>query len=69
MNRVDITETELHAFIDGQLDDVRAQHVANRLQADAELRTRTERYRADRERLHQVYAPLIEEPLPPRLVR
>lgn len=69
MNRVDITETELHAFIDGQLDDVRAQHVAGLLEADPELRACTERYRADREMLCQVYAPLIEEKLPPRLVR
>ena len=69
MNGVEVTETELHAFIDGQLDDVRTQHVAGLLEADPELRARTERYRADREMLCQVYAPLIEEKLPPRLVQ
>jgi anti-sigma factor RsiW len=69
MNPVDISETELHAFIDGELDEVRTSAVAALVEADPALRRRIDAYRADRERLHQIYSPLIEEPLPARLLR
>lgn len=58
------TEEDLHAFIDGELDAVRAAEVEAAIQADADLARQVHAYRADKARLAQVYGPLIERPLP-----
>ncbi len=58
------TEEELHAFIDGELDSARAEAVEAAIQNDAELARLVHAYRADKARLVQLYAPLIERPLP-----
>ncbi len=64
-----MTEAELHAFLDGELEAGRAQIVAGLIEADPILRQRVAAYRSDHERLRTIYQPLIEEPLPARLVR
>jgi anti-sigma factor RsiW len=69
MSPTEMTEAELHAFIDGELEDGRAQIVAGLIEADPILRQRVAAYRADHEQLRTIYQPLIEEPLPARLVR
>ena len=69
MSQIEPTEAELHAFVDGELDEARTRIVAERIEADPALSQRVAAYRADRERLNRIYAPLIEEKLPARLVR
>jgi anti-sigma factor RsiW len=69
MTQIELTEAELHAFVDGELDEARTRIVAAQIEADPALSQRVAAYRADRERLNRIYAPLIEEPLPARLVR
>ncbi len=69
MNQIEMTEAELHAFVDGELDAARALVVAQAIEADPALSHRVAAYRADREQLNRIYAPLAEEPLPARLVR
>jgi anti-sigma factor RsiW len=69
MNHMGITEAELHAFIDGELEDQRTEAVAGLIDADPFLRKRCAAFAADRERLNRIYAPLADEPLPARLLR
>ncbi|MGB8843994.1 MAG: hypothetical protein WCC64_23335 [Aliidongia sp.] len=64
-----IPESDLHAFIDDQLDDLGARRFAAAMNAQPTLRAVTDGYRRDRDLMRQVYGPLIDEPLPPRLLR
>ena len=73
-----ISELDLHAFIDGELDDARAGQIAAMLDSDPALAERVDRYRADMARLATLYDPVLawppngllrERPAPaPRLV-
>lgn len=57
-------DDELHAFIDGELDDARAAKVAEAILGDPTLALKVTGYRADKLRLMRVYGPLIDRPLP-----
>jgi anti-sigma factor RsiW len=63
-NGMDVSENEVHAFIDGALDDDRARIVAARVAADPALADRVANFRADMAMLKQVYGPLSGRPLP-----
>jgi anti-sigma factor RsiW len=69
MSQLEITEAELHAFVDGELDAARTRIVAAQIEADRSLSHRVAAYRADQDRLRLTYMALIDEPLPARLVR
>jgi anti-sigma factor RsiW len=69
MSENQIPEADLHAFIDGELDAVRADIVAGRIAADAALAARVEHYRTDQARLAALFGPLIDRPVPTALVR
>ncbi|MGE3335041.1 MAG: anti-sigma factor [Rhodospirillaceae bacterium] len=58
------TEEELQAFIDGELDGVRGADIEAAIHGDAELARQVHAYRADKVRLTQIYAPLLERPIP-----
>ncbi len=58
------TEEELHAFIDGELDAARTADIEAAIHADAEIARQVHAYRADKARLAQIYAPLLERPTP-----
>ena len=67
-----ISEEELHAFIDGELDPARRNAVERLLEEDAALAERVVKFREDKRRLASIYATLLERPLPPsweRLIR
>ncbi len=59
-----IAEEELHAFIDGELDQARRDAIERILREDAALAERVAKYRKDNERLVSIYAPLLDRPLP-----
>ncbi len=59
-----ITDEELHAFIDGELDPIRAADIAVLLQYQADLQAKVAAYRADKALLSSAYGPLIAEPVP-----
>jgi anti-sigma factor RsiW len=59
-----IPDEELHAFIDGELDEARAAAVAAAAAADEILARRITLFRADKDRIGRVYGPLIDRPLP-----
>jgi anti-sigma factor RsiW len=63
-----ITDQELHAFLDGELDEVGAARVRAALAASAELAGRLAGLSADKALLARVYGPLAAEKLPDALV-
>jgi anti-sigma factor RsiW len=64
-----ISEEELHAFIDGELEPARAESVAAAAAVDEVLAARIAAYRADKDRIARVYGPLIHKPLPQAWLR
>ena len=67
MEKTILGEEELHAFIDGELDEVRADAVAAIIAASPELSERVERFVIDKDMIARAYGPLIEQPLPATL--
>jgi anti-sigma factor RsiW len=63
-----ITDLDLHAYIDGELDDDRARAVEGAAARDAALAERLAAYRADKEMLKNIYAPLADRPIPPEWI-
>jgi anti-sigma factor RsiW len=59
-----ISEEDIHALIDGELDGARAAEITAAAQRDNVLAARIAAYRADKERLAKVYGPLVYKPLP-----
>ena len=59
-----IDDIELHAFVDGALDAARTAEVGAMIEADPELAARAAAFRADKDMLKRVYAPLAAEPVP-----
>ncbi len=62
--RPEIREEDLHAFLDGELDAARRAEIADAERENGALAGRIAAFRADKKRLADVYAPLIERPLP-----
>jgi len=63
--RPEIHAEELHAFIDGELDAARSAEIADAARDDGVLAEQIAAFRADKAMLADVYAPLIDRPLPP----
>jgi anti-sigma factor RsiW len=63
-----ISDEDLHAYIDGALEEGRALAVRNALAANAALAERAALFQADKAMLKAVYAPLAERPLPPEWI-
>ncbi len=63
-----VTETELHQFIDGELSDGRSREVALIVAGDPALGKRVERYREINRRLGDFYDSGLSEPVPPRFL-
>jgi anti-sigma factor RsiW len=64
-----ISDEELHAFIDGELDDARARSVAAMIAASPELTELTDQYGADKALIARIYGPLIDRPVPLSMMR
>lgn len=64
-----ITAEMLMAYVDGELDPAAADHVKKAIAADPGLKAQAESARALRNRLRQAYAPVLDEPIPDRLLR
>ena len=65
-NDLGISKEELHAFIDGELDPIRAAEVARLVATDPVLAARVDAFRADKKRLEQIYGTLRDLPVPPK---
>ena len=60
-----INKEELHAFIDGELDPIRAAEFTKRVASDPALAARVAAFRSDKQQLDQIYGSLSDLPLPP----
>ncbi|MDB5397761.1 MAG: hypothetical protein JWM91_5267 [Rhodospirillales bacterium] len=69
MKNISLTDEELHAFIDGELDDASARSVAAAVAASAELTALVDHYRADKALIAGIYGPLIDRPVPLAMMR
>ena len=65
--KVEITEDDLHAYLDGTLDPSRRLAVSLYLAAHPADAARVEAFRAQKEAVHALFGSVVEEPLPQRL--
>jgi anti-sigma factor RsiW len=63
-----ITETDLHAYADGQLDEARRLRVQAHLANNAEAAETVRAWREQNEALRTLYNPVLNEPVPQRLL-
>ena len=63
-----ISEDDLHAWADGQLDPARLMQVETWLAAHPERRAEAEQWRAQSARLHRTYDRVLDEAVPARLI-
>src|SRR4051812_28127152 len=68
MNQTGITDIELNAYVDCELDERRRLEIEALLERTPELAARVALYRADTARIARLHAPLHDLPLPPRLL-
>lgn len=63
-----IPDEMLAAYVDGELEGEARASIEHAMAADAEVATRVEQHRAVRRRLQAAYDPVLEEPVPERLI-
>jgi anti-sigma factor RsiW len=63
-----ISETDLHAYADGQLDEARRLRVEAHLAHDAQAVEKVNVWREQNEALRALYNPVLNEPVPQRLL-
>ncbi|KAF0174467.1 MAG: hypothetical protein IV086_18525 [Hyphomonadaceae bacterium] len=63
-----VTQEQLMAYVDGELHGAELALVEAALVADAEARATVERHRAMRAKLSGAFAPVLDEPVPQRLI-
>jgi len=63
-DRPQISDEELHAYIDGELSPVRAADITALCQYDRELALKIAAFQADKARLVELYGSLAERPVP-----
>ncbi len=63
-DRTNISESELHAYIDGALDAEQRRAVEDAIAAAPALAEQIAAYRADKLMLKRIYGPLIDRPVP-----
>ena len=63
-----ITEADLHAWVDGQLSAERAREIEAYLSTRPDAAERLEAYRAQKRELHALFDPVLDEPLPERVL-
>lgn len=64
----DLTDSDLHAYADGQLDDARRVQVEAHLAHDAAATESVRVWREQSEALRALYNPVLNEPVPQRLL-
>jgi anti-sigma factor RsiW len=62
-----VSKAELHAFVDGQLDEARRREVAEYLGTHPDAAERVAAYQAQKTALRTLFNPVLEEPLPQAL--
>lgn len=68
MSKHHISQETLYAYVDNELDPAGSAQVEAAMASDPELASRIEEQRNLRSMLGSAYSPVLEEPVPPRLV-
>jgi anti-sigma factor RsiW len=63
-----VTDNDLHRYIDGELSESRARQVAGAIAADTSLGEKVERYREINRRLGEIYGDSQPQPIPSRFL-
>ena len=69
MSTLPVTEAELHAYVDGELPEARRLEVERYLERHPEDTARVASYRAQNAAMHTLFDPVLDEPVPQRLLR
>ncbi|MDH5218362.1 MAG: anti-sigma factor [Gammaproteobacteria bacterium] len=67
MQHEQITQEDIHAYVDGHLNDPKKQLIDQQMQVDAQLRETIEQYQQQNALLHQLYDPVLDEAVPEHL--
>ncbi|OAN56030.1 hypothetical protein A6A04_10775 [Paramagnetospirillum marisnigri] len=62
-----LSDDDLHAYLDGELDPARTIEVEAWLEAEPQEAERLRRWSDQKEGLHRLFDPVLDEPVPPRL--
>lgn len=68
-NLTPITDSDLHAYVDGQIDAERRALIEAHLATNPEMADTVASYRAQRVALHEAFDSILSEPLPASMVR
>lgn len=63
----DLSDNDIHCYVDGRLDPVRRAEVEALIAVDADAAEKARAYREQNKTLHASYDPVLEEPTPDRL--
>jgi len=69
MNKMPITDADLHAYVDGLLSADRLADVSEHLQQHPEQAAHLRSFRQQNQALHMLFDPVLDEAVPPRLTR
>lgn len=64
MNTLFVSETDLHAYVDGALPEIRRAEIAEWLEQHPESAEQVRAYQAQKRALRQLFDPILDEPLP-----
>jgi len=67
MSKIPVSESDLHAYVDSALPEVRRSEVKNHLAAQPEAAQRVRDYQAQAQALRALFNPVLDEPLPEQL--
>jgi anti-sigma factor RsiW len=63
-----LTDTDLHSYVDGELDEVRHAEVEAALAADPAATERIRTFQRQKRALQDLFAPVLDEPVPAALI-
>ncbi len=63
-----VTMSHINAYLDGALGESERQDFEAAVEADAEVRALLDQHRQHVDKLHQLYDPVLEEPVPSRML-
>lgn len=68
-NRTTVTENDIHAYVDGVLDDRERATVEQWLKSHPDEQKRVQAYRDQNARLHELFDPVLDQPVPISLTK
>lgn len=63
-----VTMNQINAYLDGALDDKERQAFEQSVETDSDAKALVTFHKSHVEELHRLYDPVLEEPVPPRML-